>query len=209
MFIELPDGLFFNENGTSFLNSNLSYLSPCGKHELMNTSLSSNVTENNLSSDVTDNIIGYVLVSLDAVTSVIVTYIATYKINEVGVTTIVFWLAFIGVTLPAFLMAATETPTFPSLLPCIVFMACHMLLSGSHSFFFLYGYRTVPPVFVGLICMAEVPVNFILQYTVLSGLYPGHATIVEVLGACLVIIGVGLLPVCESKRFSPKSKDIK
>ena len=86
-------------------------------------------------------------------------------------------------------MAATETPYVPSDPFCISMLVLHAIFGGSYALLTYCAYQLLDPVVSSLIMTLQIVLSFILQYTLLSGLYPGHANTLEIMGAVLVFVG--------------------
>ena len=139
--------------------------------------------------------------------SVFLIWLFKYRLHKLGTLTFLFWQT-LTCSLASFGMMATtiETPTLPRIKICVIFLLVHMVLSGTHSMFTIYGYKFAVPTITGLLQTIQIPTSFVLQFTVLSGLYPGNANIVGIIGAIVVVIGNALVPTIETIRYLISSK---
>ena len=55
--------------------------------------------------------------------------------------------------------------------------------------------QLLPPIIVSLLLSLELVLTFMLQYTVLASIHPGHRNWVEVLGAIMVLVANAISPV--------------
>ena len=212
MVVQPP--LMFRNPTPTLLNLNVTYTNQCGNYTI-DTSLNFNIsgdeyTGNNHTSGVApqtiDKIKGYSLAVTGAISIVIVILVLRYKLHDMRTLTFLFWQGMIGVVISFGIMALMETPTIPDLPVCTMFLWAHMLLSGSHNLLIFYGYQIAVPTISGLLQTIQIPTNFVLQFTILSGLYPGNANIVGIIGAIVVVIGNALVPIIETIRYLRSAK---
>ena len=142
-----------------------------------------------------EEIIGYILCVTAGV--VIATYqqVVNRKLSDVNSFIYTFWASLFGIASSFCIMAATETPYIPSLPLCITLFLLHSIMSGSLTIVTYTFYQLVGPVPASLIQTLQIPASFILQFTLFSDLFPGHADAVGISGSVLVVLGNAFVPV--------------
>ena len=191
-----PSFIFHNKTGTSFLNPNQTYGSPCSLvatndstiHEVLYSGIESR------SKEYVQTVVGYVLCVAAAVTSTAYIQVIRRKLTDLNIFVYNFWACLFGISSSFCIMAATETPYFPTIAICILFLLIHMFTAGSHAIFAYRAYQLLDPLVASLVNTLQIGAAFVLQYTVLYGLYPGNANALEVTGAVLILFGNALVP---------------
>ena len=77
----------------------------------------------------------------------------------------------------------------------LLFLLLHMVSSGTHNLFFIYGSQILLPIESIIMGCTQIPATFLLQYTSLAGMYPGHGNVLEIVGAVIVFVGNLLMPI--------------
>ena len=116
------------------------------------------------------------------------------KLSDVNSFIYIFWASLFGIASSFCIMAATETPYLPALPTCITWFLLHSIMSGSFTIVTYKFIQIVDPVVATLIQTLHIPVSFVLQYTLFSGIFPGHANAVGISGSILVVLGNAFVP---------------
>jgi drug/metabolite transporter (DMT)-like permease len=201
----------FQETGPSMISSilrqNGSFQSPCGHVitpiiQSTTANFSTNVTlfftaNSESSTEHRQTTVGYILCVSSAIISTCYIQVVKKRLANVNIFIYNFWACLFGITSSFCIMAATETPYFPTVNICIVFLFIHLFSAGSHAILVYRAFQLLDPVVSSLILTLQIVVTFVLQYTVLSGLHPGHSNAAEISGAVLIFVGNALVPACQ------------
>ena len=197
--ITQPSFLFHNNN-LSTLTGNSSY-SSC--HVSMTRATPTNFTAANWTSYIEtdaasekhkEEIIGYILCVSTGVVLASYTQVVNRKLSDVNSFIYIFWASLFGIASSFCIMAATETPYMPTRPRCITWFLLHSIMSGSFTIATYNFFQIVDPVVATLIHTLHIPVSFILQYTLFSDIFPGHANAVGISGSILVVLGNAFVP---------------
>ena len=132
---------------------------------------------------------GYILCVVTGLGGAIYTQLIGRKLATFDIFVYNFWSCLFAFSTSFCIMAATETPYLPSDPFCIAILMLHAILGGSYALFTYCAFQLLDPVVSSLILTLQIVLSFILQYTLLSGIYPGHANTLEIMGAVLVFVG--------------------
>ncbi len=133
---------------------------------------------------------GYTMIGLGAAIKAIYMLITTYRLKEMRTTTQSFWIALSGSITSFILMFIFEFPVFPTSSKCWLFLSLHATLVASGSVLLLYSIRHINPIIVSILQTFQIMFSFILQYTMLKHVLPGNYNWEEILGACLICMGI-------------------
>ena len=207
----------FKHHPNPLFNTSDGYITPCNapvfdaaqtEHDWNSSRLFQSLNHDN---DTTtslkhDYVLGYTFVIIEATTWVIILYMVKYKLSEIDIIVYSFWVSVFGSAVSFIIMGLAEVPTLPEITVCILFMVAHMLTSSSHDLFFNYSYRIVPPANIAIITSLVIPGTFLLQYTFLSGMYPGYANAPEMAGFLLIFLGSVIVPAVDVVEQTCTSK---
>jgi drug/metabolite transporter (DMT)-like permease len=198
-----PPFLFHKYSETAIHNmtgdDNNTWVSPCRVTNKPSTLF--NRTNNTLSMNYElhdekhDMMIGYVLCVVGAFCTVTYMNIVNRKLANINVYTYNFWVCFIGISSSFAIMAATEKPVFPNNGLCIAILIMHSSSAGLTAILLYRVYQLVDPVLASLILTLRIALAFIAQFTVLSGIHPGHINVIGIIGAVFVFAGNACIPV--------------
>ena len=150
--------------------------------------------ETDTSDKYNDDVIGYIMCVSSGVAIAAYIRVVNIKLSDVSIFVYNFWSSLLGIASSFCIMAAAEDPYIPTLPQCITWFLLHSIMSGG---FFLVMYKhiqIVDPLVASLIQTLQIPASFILQYTLFSNLYPGHADAVGISGSIIVILGNAFVP---------------
>ena len=208
----------FHETGSSILSQSLgengTFQSVCGIVTKETLNLYTNISRNDTletgdTKEDRQTTIGYILCVTSAIISTCYIQVVKKKLSSLNIFIYNFWACLFGIGSSFSIMAATETPYFPTLPICVAFLIIHLVSAGSHAIFVYRAFQLLDPVISSLILTLQIVVTFVLQYTLLSGIHPGHANAAEISGAVLIFVGNILVPGYQFIQLTRKKTDVK
>ena len=209
-----PQFMFHNYVGAYFEEVNVTSSSLCHRtrplSSLQNTSAYDN-TSDSYSSDKTTlaklgEASGYILCICGTLMKVLYMQVVHKRLNNVNVSAYNFWVALFGCVSSFSVMGVTETPFIPTIPICLTSLVGHSITAATFTIISYKVFQTLDPMISSLILTLQIPVTFIMQYTLLAGIHPGQTNAVAICGAILVFLGNLGSPVFHVSRAWKKTK---
>ena len=155
----------------------------------MTSSNITDMTQNNSSSVVFNESLGYTLLLLSAVAGALIYFIANRKLVDSSSMVVSFWVAVAGAVPSAVLMLLFEKFTFPRTTTCLLLLVGHAFGTGVGTPGNQTALRYITPVILSLITCLQVVILCISQYTFMNKINPGKGNAAEITGIVVVFIG--------------------
>ena len=168
-----------------------------------------NATEIAPSDDKPQEIIGYILTLSVSASCSIMLYVMSIKLSDLDPFASSFWVAAAGICIAVTGMMIFEHPSLPGSTACWLLLFGHALAAAYSSIAYNVILQVVPPITYRLIYSMKVALTFFAQYVVLAKINRGSYNAVNVVGAVLIFLGNGLIPVyrlCKMLQEDRKSK---
>ena len=117
------------------------------------------------------------------------------KLADVSIFICNTWIALFGIVSSFCIMMFTETPYFPSQPICVGNFFLHSSAAGLTSVLAYKTCQLIDPFTVSLIFTLQIPITFIIQFTIFEGFHSGNFNAVAISGASLVFFGNLLNPI--------------
>ena len=147
------------------------------------------MTQNNSSSVVFNESLGYTLLLISAIAAAPIYFIASKKLVDSSAMVVSFWVAVAGAVPSAVLMLLFEEFTFPRTNTCLLLLVGHAFGTGLGTPGNQTALKYITPVIISLISCLQVVLLCISQYTFMSKINPGKGNAAEITGIVVVFIG--------------------
>lgn len=141
-----------------------------------------------------DIVLGYVYITVTPLILTLVTFVVGGKLSDTDPFVTSFWIGASGVGLSLSGMTVFETPLFPDSSACQGLLVSHAISASLCNIFRTIAMTIISPISSALITTLEIVFLFCAQYTVLSGVIPGHRNDMEVIGTVVVLLGNVISP---------------
>ena len=135
------------------------------------------------------HVVGFILLFVSALTLSIFQAMTKMKLTEVNPSAQSFLNAITGTAASALLVACAEEPILPSRLQCLLYMVGYAVGMAGACVALTCSLRLVTTMVSALLDPVQLVLLFLVQYTILEDINPGHRNWLEVLGASLIIVG--------------------
>ena len=135
------------------------------------------------------HVMGLVLVFVAALTLSMFQTLTKMKLAELNPSSQSLWNAITGTVASAILMVSAEEPILPSQLQCLLYMVGYAVGMAGACVALTCSLRLISTIVSALLDPIQLVLLFVVQYTILENIHPGHRNWLEVLGALLIIIG--------------------
>ena len=146
---------------------------------------------------VTAATMGYILVIAAGSLETITILVTKHRCHNIDPLVLCMWVALVIMFLSLPMAIYFETIMLDYTTQEVFFLLGHSLASTVQCIFILVAIQNISSVIMSMVYGMSVVFSFCLQYTALTGIFPGHGNWVEVLGAAMTLAGIVMASVAE------------